>query len=92
MKKKIFGGIAILALVVMAAWNVSIGLKANGISDVKLAKGEALANVEALSDESENKYELVECSSIEIYDDATGIYKKIQVLNCTGKGENDCKC
>jgi len=49
MKKKIFGGIAILALVVMAAWNVSIGSKTNGITDIMLANVEALATSESVT-------------------------------------------
>jgi len=43
--KKIIEIIAILAIVVAVAWNVNLGSKTNGMSDVKLA------NVEALADE-----------------------------------------
>jgi len=43
MKKKIFGGIAVLAIVAAAAWNVNLGSKTNGMSNVMLANVEALA-------------------------------------------------
>jgi len=46
MKKKIFGGIVILAIAIAAAWNVNISSKTNRMSNVKLA------NVEALAEES----------------------------------------
>ena len=43
MKKKIFGGIAVLAIAVVAAWNVNVNSRTNGMSDVQLANVEALA-------------------------------------------------
>jgi len=43
MKKKVLGGIAVLAVAAVAAWNVNLGSKTNGMSDVKLANVEALA-------------------------------------------------
>jgi len=43
MKKKIFGGIAVLVIVVAAAWNVSLSSKMKGMSDLSLANVEALA-------------------------------------------------
>ena len=48
MKTKILGGIAVLAIAAVAAWNINLAAKINGTSDVKLA------NVEALADETDN--------------------------------------
>lgn len=46
-KKVIFGDFTILGVVAVAAWNVNIGLKSDGIlSDIALANIEALANNE----------------------------------------------
>jgi len=94
MKKKIFGGIAVLAIVVMAAWNVSLGLKANGISNVKLAKGEALANMEALSDDESNQpkgYPTPTQITTYIYDDQ-GRLIETRVINviCCYSGDVIC--
>jgi hypothetical protein len=44
MKKKIFGGIALLAIAAMAAWNVNLNSQSNELSDISLANVEALAN------------------------------------------------
>ena len=46
MKKKILGGLALLAIAAVAAWNVNFNSHKNLISDV------ALTNVEALAQES----------------------------------------
>jgi len=46
MKKKILGGIAVLAVAALAAWNLNLDSKTNGMSDVKLANVEALADTE----------------------------------------------
>jgi len=46
MKKKIFLGIAALVIVVMAAYNVNLGLKTYGMSDISLTNVEALADYE----------------------------------------------
>jgi len=43
MKKKVFGGIAILAIAVVAAWNVNLSKHDSGLSGVSLANVEALA-------------------------------------------------
>jgi len=49
MRKKILGGLAVLAIAAIAAWNVNVGLKSNDLlSDI------ALANVEALAQEIPN--------------------------------------
>ena len=57
MKKKIFGGIAVLAIAVVAAWNVNVNSRTNGMSDVMLA------NVEALAQESTGscKWKVIQC-------------------------------
>ena len=48
MKKKIFGGIAVLAIAAVAAWNVGVNLNSqkSGLSDVLLANIEALGQSE----------------------------------------------
>ena len=47
MKRKILSGIAVLAVVAVAVWNLSLGLKAKGmLPDNILANIEALANIE----------------------------------------------
>jgi hypothetical protein len=43
MKKKILGGIAVLAIAVVAAWNVNLSSQSNDLSDISLANVEALA-------------------------------------------------
>jgi len=43
MKKKIFGGIAILAIAAMAAFNVTMNTQNENLSDLSLANVEALA-------------------------------------------------
>jgi hypothetical protein len=48
MKRKLFGGIAVLAIAAVAAWNVSFGSKTDMLSDVALANVEALASSETL--------------------------------------------
>jgi len=43
MKKNIFVGVAVIAIAAVAAWNMNISSKPNGMSNVKLANIEALA-------------------------------------------------
>ena len=43
MKKKIFGGIAVLAIAAVAAWNVSVNKQTEGFSTIMLANVQALA-------------------------------------------------
>ena len=51
MKKKIFGSLAVLAIAVMATFNVNVNTQDNGLSNV------SLDNVEALAQEiNMNKY------------------------------------
>jgi hypothetical protein len=48
MKKNILGGIVVLAIAAVAAWNVSMNSQKNvGLSDVMLANVEALADGES---------------------------------------------
>jgi hypothetical protein len=49
MKKKIIGGIALLAIAAVAAWNVSLSSQSNELSAVSLANVEALAGEWGLS-------------------------------------------
>ena len=84
-KKGILSGSVALIVAAVAAWNFNISFKTDGrISDI------ALANVEALAQESDNKYENKEDTSVEIWDDESEVYVKIIVTKCTGKGELDC--
>jgi hypothetical protein len=46
MSKKLFGGIVILAIAAVAAWNVNLNSQSNDLSDI------ALTNVEALASEN----------------------------------------
>jgi hypothetical protein len=46
MKKKILGGIAVLAIAAVAVMNVNLSSKSNDLSDVSLANIEALASGE----------------------------------------------
>jgi hypothetical protein len=47
MYKKIFGGIAVVAIAAVAAWNVNINMNTSNLSDVSLINIEALANNES---------------------------------------------
>ena len=47
MKHKIFGGIAVLAIAAVAALNVNLGTRSNGLSDISLANIDALAQYES---------------------------------------------
>jgi hypothetical protein len=46
MKKKIIGGIALLAIVAVAAWNMDLNSQSDKLSAVSLANVEALAQSE----------------------------------------------
>jgi hypothetical protein len=63
MRKKIFSGIAVLAIVAVSAWNVSLNTKSNNLSDVSLVNVEALANPDG-------------SGSIEVGTNGSGIYAK----------------
>lgn len=43
MKKYIFGGIAVLAIATVAAWNMNLNSQSNNLSEISLANVEALA-------------------------------------------------
>ena len=68
-KKKIFGSIAVLAIVAMAAFNVNVNLDGNKLLDI------SLTNIEALAD-PEGKGETWNCksSSIWCYYDSSWVY------------------
>jgi hypothetical protein len=46
MRKYILGGIALLAIAAVAAWNVNLNSQSNDLSDISLANVEALADDE----------------------------------------------
>ncbi len=46
MKKKILGGIAVLAIAAIAAFNVNMNTQSSNLSDISLANVEALAQYE----------------------------------------------
>ena len=50
MRKKLFGGFAVLMVAVVAAWNVNFNPQTKGMSDVALANVEALAQSEIIGD------------------------------------------
>jgi len=76
MKKKIFGVIAVLAIAVVAAWNVNIKSRTNGMSNV------IMANVEALAQESNIPFPSCSCSK--------KCSDGITTASCTGY--NSCYC
>jgi len=43
MKKKIFGGFAVMVIAMAIAWNVSLDSKTNSMTDIMLSNVEALA-------------------------------------------------
>jgi hypothetical protein len=60
MKKKILGGIAVLAIAAVAALNVSFSAQSSNLSDISLANVEALAdNNETTDDKKKDCYETV---------------------------------
>ena len=46
MRKKIFGGFAVLVVAVVAAWNVNFSSQTKGMSDLAISNIEALAECE----------------------------------------------
>ena len=50
MKKKILGGIAVVAIAITMALNVNFSAKNNNLSDLTLANVEALAQIEIIGD------------------------------------------
>jgi hypothetical protein len=49
-KKKILGGLVVLTIAVVTAWNVNYGSQMKGMSDLSLENVEALAGCESPSD------------------------------------------
>ena len=64
MKKKIFGGIVILAIAAVAAFNVNFDTKSNKLSDISLANVEALATPENGSSNNTGPAKIVDCPGI----------------------------
>ena len=80
MKKKIFGGITVLVIAIVAAWNVNFSSKTNWMSNVMLSNVEALAQETAPS----GLYYVLGCSNHNNYtmcgttvtDQSCGAYSK----------------
>jgi len=72
MKKKIFGGVAVLAIAVVAALNVIVSTNNHKISDI------SLTNVEALAGEN------LDCPN-GCYPNGSGCYKKCKEFHKTYK-------
>jgi len=87
MLKKIFGGIAILAIAVVAR-NVNVNSRTNGMSNVMLA------NVEALAEETDfiNKFEKSVTTSQDVYEVINGnmMLCHITQVDCLGTGITSC--
>jgi hypothetical protein len=86
MKKKIIFGSVILSIVALSVINVNFGSQNNQFSSV------SLANVEALAEESVNKYETVTCVDGSYIDPFTGREMLTKMKFCEGNGEKDCSC
>ena len=87
MKQKFLYGFAVLAIAVVAAWNVNLSSKGSGLSDL------ALANVEALAGgEGDEKFADVTCTEIDSWDQEKHILIKMIVVTCDGEGEKECQC
>lgn len=87
MKKKIVGGIAVLAIAAVAAFNVNLNAQEERLSNISLANLEALAQNENGED---RLYETKRTDIIEIWDDQSQTYKKVTVTICEGKGSLEC--
>jgi hypothetical protein len=88
MKKKILGGIALLAIAAVAAWNVSLNSQSNDLSDI------SLANVEALAEENKGcSYRKKEkCETESEYKNNSGQKCKTRTttISCSGTGGSIC--
>lgn len=78
MKKKIFGGMIVLAIAAVAAFNVNFNLQNNQFASL------TLANVEALAEESggEKKYRYDTVFNDECYVYVGGAYAKGKKVTC----------
>ena len=75
MKKKIFGGIAVLAIAAVAALNLNFNTQSNDLSAINLA------NVEALASEAKDETGGIKKAP---YDLETGHCYKLNTLSCPG--------
>ena len=73
MNKKIFYGIAVFVVAVVAAWNVNFGSQMKGMSDV------SLANIEALAQETTE----CPCSCTKVCPDGSTIARCCGQRNCS---------
>ena len=86
MKKKIVGGLLVLAIAAVAAFNLNLNSEDSGFSLL------SLANVEALAGEGNGGYLQVECHTIKAYDPVNNtMVEEIQKI-CTGNGPLSCEC
>jgi hypothetical protein len=91
MKNRIFGGIALLVIAVVAAWNVNLSSKNDNLSTI------SLANIEALAEGNENGDQRSRCS-IEWYATVLGQVVKLSCNADCAPGQkaqckqNDCRC
>ena len=85
MKKKILGGIAVLAIAVVIAWNMNLSSRTNGMSDVMLSNVEALA-----ADEGSNG----KAGSIILTDAGREVVDNMScrksIVSCLGSGTYTC--
>jgi len=84
MKKKIFGGVAILVIAAIAVFNVNLSKQSNGLSNVMLANVEALAEESTGGDQNGWDEEKQSTTS-----SMNGVeYKKSEIINCYKGGPN----
>ncbi len=85
MKKKIFSGIAVLAIATVAAFNVNFST-GNDLSDI------SLANVEALATPEVKGFMYVKCITEKFQNPATGDVQEVTKKTCSGEGSLSCDC
>ena len=85
MKKKIFGGIAVLAIAAVAALNLNFNTQSNDFSVVSLTNVEALAQYE----NADAKYEY-RISGTYTVSDGKGGTVSFPYTQCGGLGELSC--
>ena len=106
MKKKIFGGIAVLAIAAMAAFNLNLSVGNNHSSSLSLMNIEALANGEnknctpdryIIAKKDEVSYTSNNKGEITVAGKTIGGYKKdstiklpVEIKNCDGMQLNSC--
>lgn len=88
MNKKILKVTIVAIFALVAGTNVYNALKPESMSDIALANVEALAGSEGGS--SDHRYETKHESSIEVWDEGSGTFKKMTTIQCEGRGCLDC--